>query len=91
MTSQLAARHPANGVDEVATVEIFKTVLIRIVCIGVTVELMSRGILDPVLVTSVLWDHQNMWNIEYEGVSVPLATLVQTSLGLYQSPTGPGR
>ena len=24
-------------------------------------------------------------------VSVPLATLVQTSLGLYQSPTGPGR
>ena len=24
-------------------------------------------------------------------VSVPLATLVQTSLGLYRSPTGPGR
>ena len=28
-----------------------------------------------------------MWEI----VSVPLATLVQTSLGLYRSPTGPGR
>ena len=26
-----------------------------------------------------------------EHVSVPLATLVQTSLGLYRSPTGPGR
>ena len=25
------------------------------------------------------------------GVSVPLATLVQTSLGLYQNPTGPGQ
>ena len=26
-----------------------------------------------------------------QDVSVPLAMLVQTSLGLYQSPTGPGR
>ena len=30
-------------------------------------------------------------NAELVLVSVPLATLVQTSLGLYRSPTGPGR
>ena len=29
--------------------------------------------------------------IKLKAVSVPLATLMQTSLGLYQSPTGPGR
>ena len=31
------------------------------------------------------------WQLNRQSVSVPLATLMQTSLGLYQSSTGPGQ
>ena len=46
--------HLTDGMDKVVTVEIFETVLIRVVCIGTTVEVMGRGIFNPVLVTSIL-------------------------------------
>ena len=41
MVSQLATGHSTNGVDEIMMVEIFKAILIRIVCIRTTVEIMS--------------------------------------------------
>ena len=41
MTCQLAACHPADGVDKVPTVQVFKPVLVRIMHIGTTVEFMS--------------------------------------------------
>ena len=54
MASQLATSHPTDGVDEILTVEIFKTILIGIVGVGVVVELMSRGVFDTILVMSIL-------------------------------------
>ena len=60
--------HLTNGVDEITTVEVFETVLIWIVCIGMVVEVMSQGILNPILIMSILWSHQNMWDIKYKGL-----------------------
>ena len=37
--------------------------------VGTTVELMSRGILNPIFVTSILEEHQNMWNNEGMGLT----------------------
>ena len=56
MTGQLATCHTTNGVDKILTVEVFKPVLVWVVGVGVMVEIMSRGILDTVLVTSILWN-----------------------------------
>ena len=54
MTSQLAARHPTDSMDKVATVEILKPVLVWVMSIGMMIELMGRGILDTIFITSVL-------------------------------------
>ena len=41
VTSQFAACHPTNSVDEIAMVQILESVLIGIVSVGTTVEVMS--------------------------------------------------
>ena len=56
VTSQLAACHPTDRVNEVSVIEIFKPILIQVVGVGVTVEVMGRGILDTIFIASVLWE-----------------------------------
>ena len=60
VTGQLAACHMTNGVDEILTVEIFKTILVRIVCVGTTIEIVGQRVFDSILVVSILEEHQNM-------------------------------
>ena len=59
---QLATGHPADGMDEIPPVQIFKPVLIRIVCIGTVIKLVSRRVFHPVFITSILEGCQNMCN-----------------------------
>ena len=54
MACQLATRHPTNGMDEILMLKVLKPILIGIVCVGMAVELMSRGIFHPILITSIL-------------------------------------
>ena len=58
ITSQFAARHSANGVDEVPVIKVFKPVLIRVVGVRPTMEVGSRRVFNPVFITSVLRDIQ---------------------------------
>ena len=62
MTSQFAACHPTNRMDEVPLVEIFKPVLIRVMGVGATVEVMSQRVFDSILVMGILQESQNMCN-----------------------------
>ena len=41
MTSQLAVHHPADCMNEVLTVQIFESVLVRVVSVGPMVKLVS--------------------------------------------------
>ena len=66
---QLTTGHPTDCVDEVSMVEIFKPVLIWVVGVQTMIEIMSRGILNSVLITGILWNGQNMWNIDYKGLT----------------------
>ena len=54
VTAQLSTRHTADGMDEIAAVQIFKPVLVQVVGIGMTVEIVGRRIFSTLLVTSVL-------------------------------------
>ena len=54
MTAELTARHATDGVDEVPTEQILKPVLVRVMCIGTTVEVVGRGIFTAFFITSVL-------------------------------------
>ena len=65
--SQLVACHSTDSVDEILMVQVFEPILVRIVHVGTTVELMSRGILNPILVTSILGEYQDMCNNEGPG------------------------
>ena len=56
MMCQLAASHPTDSMDEVPMVQIFKSVLVRVVGVGTTVELMSGGVFNTILVMSILED-----------------------------------
>ena len=51
---QLMPCHPTNGVNEVLLIEIFETILVRVVGVGPMEEIMCRGVLDTVLVVSIL-------------------------------------
>ena len=64
VTGEFAAGHPTNSMNEVAAVEVFKSVSIWIVGIGTTIEIMSRRVFDPILVTGVLLQDQNTCNNE---------------------------
>ena len=57
MAGELVTSHPADGMNEVPMIEIFKPVLIWVVGVGPTMEVGSGGVLNPVFVTSVLGHH----------------------------------
>ena len=54
VTCQFVTSHPTDGMDEIATIEIFKPILIQVMSVGLTIEVMRRRILNTVLVTSIL-------------------------------------
>ena len=54
MTGKFMTSHPTNGVDEIVTVKVFKPVLIWIMGVGPTIEVQSRRVFDPILITSIL-------------------------------------
>ena len=56
--------HSTDGMDKVAAVEVLKPVLVWVMSVQATIEVMSRGVLYTVLVTSILKDNQNTWYIE---------------------------
>ena len=56
MTSQLTTCHPTDGVDEVTTEQIFELILIRVMGVGLTIKVVSQGILDPVFVMGILYE-----------------------------------
>ena len=41
MAGKLTMSYPANGMDKVTTVKVFKPVLIRIVCVRTTIKVMG--------------------------------------------------
>ena len=51
---QFATSHPTDGMDEVLTIKVFEPILVRVMCVGTTVELMSRWVLNIILITSIL-------------------------------------
>ena len=67
--SQLAAHHLTDSVNEIPTVQVFEPVLVRIMRVGVTIELVRRRVLNPVFITSVLGAGQNTWNNESKGLT----------------------
>ena len=56
--SQLVAGHPADCVNEIMMVEIFKPILIWVMGVGTMIEIHRRRILHTVLITSILWNIQ---------------------------------
>ena len=46
--------HLTNGMDEILTVQIVESILIRIVSVGLPVEVISRGVLHSVFVMGIL-------------------------------------
>ena len=53
--SQLATSHSTNGMDKIYAVEIFESVLIRIMGVGPMVEVKRGRVLNPILIMSILW------------------------------------
>ena len=47
VATELATSYSANRVDKVGAVEVFKSVLIRIMCVGTAVKIVSRRISRP--------------------------------------------
>ena len=54
VTTEFTTSHPANGVDEVGPVKILKSVLVRIMGVGTTIEVVGRRIFTTLLITSIL-------------------------------------
>ena len=52
--------------DEVSAVEIFEPVLIQVMSVQTMVKVMDRRILNTVLITSILWNGQNMWDVGHK-------------------------
>ena len=50
----------------------FEPVMIQVVSVGVTIKVVRRGVLDTVLITSILQGYQNMWNSEDKGTHLIL-------------------
>ena len=62
VAAQLAASHATDGMNEVATEEIFEPILVRVMRIGTTIEVHRQRVLPTLLITSVLWSIQYMNN-----------------------------
>ena len=54
VTSQLTTSYPTDSMDEIPMIEIFEPILVWVVGIGSTIEVMGRGILDTILIASIL-------------------------------------
>ena len=54
MTGKFMTSHTTNGVDEIVMVKVFKPVLIWIMGVGLTIEVQSRRVFDPILIMSIL-------------------------------------
>ena len=57
VTSELMTGDSTDHMDEVATVQVFETILVRIMHVGMAVEIHRRRIFTTILVTSVLWKY----------------------------------
>ena len=64
VTREFVTRHATNGMDEILTEQIFEPVLVRIVCVGTTVEIVCRRILATLLITCILGSSQYTSNEE---------------------------
>ena len=51
MAREFATSHTANRMDKVAVIQILKSVLVRVVRVGTTIEIHGRRILPTFLVT----------------------------------------
>ena len=60
MASQFVTGHLANGMDEISAVEILESVLVWVMGIGLMMEVGSRRVLNPILITSILKHSQLM-------------------------------
>ena len=67
VTTELAASHTANRMDEVGVIQIFKSVLIRIMSVGPAVEVIRRRIFTTLLITCILGTNQHTCNEELKG------------------------
>ena len=47
-------RHLTDSMDEVTMIQVFEPILVGIVCVGTTIETVSRRIFHPILVMSIL-------------------------------------
>ena len=54
MMRQLMPHHMAQSMDEVSMVQVVEPILIRVMGVGLTVEVMGRRVLNPILVMSIL-------------------------------------
>ena len=54
VATEFTTSHTTDRMDKVGPVQVFEPVLIRIVCVGTTVEIVRRRILPTLLVTCVL-------------------------------------
>ena len=90
--SKLAVGHMTNCMDEVPTVKVFKPVLIRVMSVGMTVEIHHRRIFNTVLITSILrnnsvhviedpiWTYLVLLLVEHERRNSPTGISATTSL-----------
>ena len=70
MMSQFVAGHPTDGMDEIPAIKIFKPVLIRVMSVGLTIEVMSRRVFNSVLVASILKGNvNNTCNNKHKGLT----------------------
>ena len=62
VAAKLAAGHPTDRVDKVPTVQIFEPVLVRVMGVGMTIEVICRRILAALLVMCILKPDQYTCN-----------------------------
>ena len=58
MTGQLTTGYPADSVNEITTVKVLKPVLIRIMGVGLMMEVGGGRVFNPIFITSILEHHQ---------------------------------
>ena len=61
--------HLTDHINEVPIIQVFKPILVRIMSVGMAVEIMSGGVLRPVLITSILGRCQDTCKDEDKGLT----------------------
>ena len=54
VAAEFTTSHTTDRVDKVGPVQVFEPVLVRVVCVGTTVEIVRRRILPTFLITCIL-------------------------------------